>query len=82
MNFHQILPLPFILRPPLLEGSSTKKNLPFKLMSFFFFNLDSAPERKQAVFIFQRLVNMLNMMISSSIHFPANDMIALLFLVE
>jgi hypothetical protein len=27
-------------------------------------------------------VNMLNMMISSSIHFPANDMIALLFLVE
>jgi hypothetical protein len=51
------------------------------LCYYFFLGLHSAYEWKHVIFVFLSFIS-LNMMISSSIHFPENDVISFILMVE
>jgi hypothetical protein len=82
---HPLSPSPFPF--PLLLFPHTQSP-PFIVMScspssyHYYLYVDYACELKHVIFVFLSLLISLNMMISNSIHLPANDIISFFFMGE
>jgi hypothetical protein len=83
MYFYYSHPLPPVILsflPPSTWWFPSQQS-PFIIISYYFKGLYSVYEGKHVIFVFLSLVYLVNIMISSSTHFPANDIISF-FMVE